>query len=53
MTTRNYKKEYQQFHAKPEQKRNRAQRNAARSKMESAGKVRKGRSSRPRHEQQS
>ena len=42
MTTRNYKKEYQQFHAKPEQKRNRAQRNAARSKMESAGKVHKG-----------
>lgn len=42
MKTRNYKREYQQFHAKPEQKRNRAQRNAARAKMESAGRVHKG-----------
>ena len=42
MKTRNYKREYEQFHAKPEQKQNRAQRNAARAKMEAAGKVRKG-----------
>lgn len=41
-TARNYKREYQTYHAKPEQKRNRAQRNAARAKMVEAGRVRKG-----------
>lgn len=39
---RDYKKEYEEYHSKPEQKANRAQRNAARAKMEDAGKVRKG-----------
>jgi hypothetical protein len=39
---RNYKKEYASYHAKPKQKKRRAQRNAARRKMTKAGKVRKG-----------
>jgi hypothetical protein len=39
---RDYKREYQQFHAKPEQKQNRAQRNAARAIMKVAGQVSKG-----------
>jgi hypothetical protein len=39
---RDYKKEYREYHAKPEQKENRAKRNAARAKMEDAGRVRKG-----------
>lgn len=39
---RNYRKEYDNYHAKPAQKKRRAARNAARSKMEKAGKVRKG-----------
>lgn len=39
---RDYKKEYREFHAKPEQKKNRAARNNARKRMEKAGKVRKG-----------
>ena len=30
---RDYKKEYENYHSKPEQKKNRAKRNAARSKM--------------------
>jgi len=42
MKQRNYKKEYQQYHSKPEQKQNRAQRNAARAKMAAAGRVHKG-----------
>ena len=42
MKQRNYKKEYQQYHSKPEQKQNRAQRNAARAKMSAAGRVHKG-----------
>jgi len=42
MRKRNYAKEYQEYHAKPKQKKRRAQRNAARSKMEKAGLVRKG-----------
>lgn len=41
-TKRNYKKEYANYHSKPEQKKNRANRNAARRIMEKAGKVRKG-----------
>ena len=39
---RNYKAEYLTYHASPEQKRRRAQRNAARRKMERAGRVSKG-----------
>ena len=42
MRKRNYRKEYDTYHAKPKQKKRRAQRNAARSKMEKAGKVSKG-----------
>lgn len=39
---RNYKEEYARYHSKPKQKKRRAQRNAARSVMEKAGKVHKG-----------
>lgn len=39
---RDYKKEYREYHAKPEQKKNRAARNNARKRMEKAGKVSKG-----------
>lgn len=39
---RNYDKEYDQYHGTPEQKKRRAQRNAARRKAEREGKVRKG-----------
>lgn len=39
---RPYKKEYEQYHASEEQKKNRATRNAARSKAASEGKVSKG-----------
>lgn len=36
---RNYKKEYNNYHASPEQKKNRASRNSARAKMIKAGKA--------------
>jgi hypothetical protein len=39
---RDYRKEYDNYHASPEQKKKRASRNAARSEMEKSGKVRKG-----------
>lgn len=39
---RDYKKEYREYHAKPEQKKRRADRNAARRKAEARGAVRKG-----------
>ena len=39
---RNYRDEYDNYQGKPEQKKNRAKRNAARRKMEKAGKVHKG-----------
>lgn len=39
---RNYTQEYQTYHAKPEQKKARASRNAARRDAEKAGRVRKG-----------
>lgn len=39
---RDYAKEYRTYHAKPEQKKNRAQRNAARRELMEAGRVRKG-----------
>ena len=42
MRKRNYKKEYESYHAKPTQKKRRAERNAARAKMAKAGKVTKG-----------
>ncbi len=39
---RDYKKEYREYHALPEQKKRRADRNAARAKAMKAGKVHKG-----------
>jgi hypothetical protein len=39
---RDYKKEYDEYHAKPEQKKRRAQRNAARAEAEKDGRVSKG-----------
>lgn len=39
---RDYKKEYADYHSRPEQKKNRALRNAARREMEERGMVRKG-----------
>lgn len=39
---RDYEKEYKNYHASEEQKKNRAARNAARREMEKEGKVRKG-----------
>lgn len=39
---RNYKQEYANYQGKPDQIKKRASRNAARRKMEKAGKVRKG-----------
>lgn len=39
---RNYRKEYDIYHAKPEQKKNRAGRNKARTLLSSTGRVRKG-----------
>lgn len=39
---RDYKKEYTEYHAKPEQKKRRAQRNAARREAEKDGRVHKG-----------
>ena len=39
---RNYKAEYEKYHADPMQKKNRAARNAARAKLMKAGKVKKG-----------
>lgn len=39
---RDYKHEYDSYHAKPEQKKKRATRNAARRELESEGRVSKG-----------
>ena len=39
---RNYRKEYDEYHARPDQKKKRANRNAARRKLASQGRVRKG-----------
>jgi hypothetical protein len=39
---RNYRREYDSYHAKPEQKKRRATRNTARRKAARAGRVRKG-----------
>jgi|TARA_A100001518_G_C1167534_1_gene20045 hypothetical protein len=40
--TRDYDKEYREFHGKPEQIKNRSKRNMARRKMEKEGRVTKG-----------
>lgn len=42
MKVRNYRREYDEYQGRPDQIKNRAQRNAARAKMAKAGKVRKG-----------
>jgi 5-methylcytosine-specific restriction endonuclease McrA len=42
MRNRDYDREYATYHAKPEQKKNRAMRNAARQKMLKIGRVSKG-----------
>lgn len=42
MADRDYKKEYEDYHAKPEQKQRRAERNAARLKAIEAGRVKRG-----------
>lgn len=42
MRRRDYRREYETYHAKPKQKKERAARNAARRTMEKAGKVSKG-----------
>ena len=39
---RNYKKEYENYHSSPKQKKNRAARNAARAAMAKKGRVKKG-----------
>lgn len=39
---RDYKHEYETYHGKPQQKKNRAKRNAARRAMEKEGRVSKG-----------
>lgn len=39
---RNYKEEYRTYHAKPEQKKNRASRNKVRRKLMAEGRVHKG-----------
>lgn len=39
---RDYKKEYRDYHGTPEQKKRRAQRNAARAEAEKDGRARKG-----------
>lgn len=39
---RNYRKEYDEYHSKPEQRKRRSSRNLARRKMEKAGRVKKG-----------
>lgn len=47
---RDYKKEYREYHGTPEQKKRRAERNAARRKAEKEGKVRKGDGKEVHHE---
>lgn len=42
MVKRDYPKEYADYHSKPEQKKRRAQRNAARDEAEKDGRVHKG-----------
>lgn len=42
LSDRNYRREYDEYQGTPQQKKNRAARNAARAKMMKAGKVHKG-----------
>lgn len=42
MAKRNYAKEYRDYHSRPDQKKKRAKRNAARRKMMKSGRVKKG-----------
>ncbi len=42
MTKRNYRKEYDEYHKKPEQKKRRAQRNKANRKAKREGRIHKG-----------
>jgi hypothetical protein len=42
MATRNYRREYDEYQGKPEQKANRAARNRARYQLEKEGRVHKG-----------
>lgn len=42
LKARNYKREYEEYHAKPSQKKRRAERNATRAKLEKKGRVHKG-----------
>ena len=42
MAKRNYRKEYDEYHATPEQKKRRAERNAARKEASKKGLVKKG-----------
>ena len=42
MRRRDYRAEYDSYHAKPKQKKRRAQRNAARNKLAASGRVHKG-----------
>jgi|TARA_Y100001938_G_C7945412_1_gene356516 hypothetical protein len=42
LAKRDYKKEYREYHSKPEQKKRRAGRNAARRIMEMVGRAKKG-----------
>ena len=42
MRRRDYRHEYDSYHKKPKQKKRRAQRNAARNKLEKTGRVKKG-----------
>tara|TARA_R110000765_G_scaffold307278_1_gene401134 strand:+ start:109 stop:333 length:225 start_codon:yes stop_codon:yes gene_type:complete len=42
MTKRDYKKEYKEYHGKPEQRKRRSGRNIARRIMEMTGKAKKG-----------
>jgi len=39
---RDYRSEYDNYHSKPEQKKNRASRNAARAALKKSGRVKKG-----------
>ena len=49
MVKRDFQEEYKAYHAKPEQKKRRAQRNAARNKALKAGTVKKGDSKEVHH----
>tara|TARA_R110002020_G_scaffold381224_1_gene592230 strand:- start:835 stop:1056 length:222 start_codon:yes stop_codon:yes gene_type:complete len=48
--TRDYKKEYEQYHSKPKQKKRRAGRNAANRIMKMVGRIKKGDNNDVHHE---